>query len=335
MIPDLPIDQPVPLPKCGTWPTSVHLFDQTSADAILAALAAERPLLVQGEPGAGKSQLARAAAVTLNRAFVSQVVHARSEAQDLQWEYDAVSRLGEAQVLGSLRSERSHRSNLTPQQRLAPRRFLCPGPLWWAFGWDSAREHNDDRRTVRRVPEPWHPEPHWQPRDGAVLLIDEIDKAEADLPNSLLETLGNGGFPVPWLDTPVCIPAGTAAPLVIITTNQERELPRAFLRRCLVLTLDLKEGDDLKALLVARGRQHFTVGSQQCVHDDILELVAAQLITDRNDAKDKGFPVPGQAEYLDLLRALDHARGGDPAAQKKLFHRIKNFALKKCQESAG
>jgi len=332
MIPDLSIDQPVPLPKCGTWPAAVHLFDQTSADAILAALAAERPLLVQGEPGAGKSQLARAAAVLLNRAFIPHVVHARSEAQDLHWEFDAVSRLGEAQVLGS---DRSDRSDLSPQQRLAPRRFLCPGPLWWAFGWDSAKGHNDDPGTVRRVPEPWHPDQDWRPRDGAVLLIDEIDKAEADLPNSLLETLGNGGFPVPWLETPVCIPAGTAAPLVIITTNQERELPRAFLRRCLVLTLDLKENDALKALLVKRGRQHFTAGSRQRVHDEILELVAAQLIEDRNDAKDKGFPVPGQAEYLDLLRALDQARGGDPAAQKKLFDRIKNFALKKRQESAG
>ena len=70
------------------------------------------------------------------------------------------------------------------------------------------------------------------------------------------------------------------------------------------------------------------------MHDEILALVAAQLIRDRNDAKAKGFPVPGQAEYLDLLRALDHARPGDTVAQADLFSRIKDFALKKCQESA-
>lgn len=104
MIPDLPVDEPIPLDRCGTWPASVHLFDQQSADAVLAALAAERPLLVRGETGAGKSQLARAAAQALGRLFVSTVVHSRSEAQDLQWEYDAVARLGEAQVLASVPS---------------------------------------------------------------------------------------------------------------------------------------------------------------------------------------------------------------------------------------
>ena len=78
MIPDLPIDEPIPLDRCGTWPAAVHLFDQASADAVLAALAAERPLLVKGEPGAGKSQLARAAAQALGRLFVSTVVHSRT-----------------------------------------------------------------------------------------------------------------------------------------------------------------------------------------------------------------------------------------------------------------
>jgi MoxR-like ATPase len=322
MIPDIPIDEPVPLPRCGTWPDSVHLFDRQSADAILAALAAERPLLVQGEPGAGKSQLARAAAMWLKRAFVAHVVHARSEAQDLQWDYDAVSRLGEAQVLGSVPSR------LTPKARLAPRRFLVPGPLWWAFGWNSAKVQNE-HHSQRRVPEPWQPD-GWQVQDGVVLLIDEIDKAEADLPNSLLETLGNGGFPVPWLAQPVGLAAGDQAPLVVITTNQERELPRAFLRRCLVLNLKLPDDEkELKDLLVARGQRHFPTQFQP----ETLALVAERLIEDRRRAKDLGHPVPGQAEYLDILRALFKARGTDPKAQEELFHRIAGFALCKGQES--
>lgn len=124
MIRDIEITEPVKLPRCGTWGDAVHLFDQPSADALLAALAAGRPLLVQGEPGAGKSQLARAAAAVLGRAFIAYVVHARSEAQDLLWEFDAVARLGEAQVLGALPS------SLSAEQRLDPRRFLTPGPLW-------------------------------------------------------------------------------------------------------------------------------------------------------------------------------------------------------------
>ncbi|WP_295440547.1 AAA family ATPase [uncultured Thiodictyon sp.] len=148
MIPDLPIDTRIELRRCGTWPPSVHLFDVASADAALAALAAERPLLVRGEPGVGKSQLARAAAQVLGRLFVSSVVHSRSEAQDLQWEYDAVARLGEAQVLASVPSA------LTPQERLDPRRYLIPGPLWWVFDWESARRQSAHHSLCKSSPRP-------------------------------------------------------------------------------------------------------------------------------------------------------------------------------------
>ena len=318
MIPDLPINAPISLPACGTWPESVHLFDQQSADAVLAALAAERPLLVRGEPGAGKSQLARAAAQALGRLFVSTVVHSRSEAQDLQWEYDAVARLGEAQVLASVPSE------LTPQERLDPRRFLIPGPLWWAFDWQSAQEQVT-RYSLCKANLPDAPK-GWQPEQGSVLLIDEIDKAEADLPNSLLETLGNGAFPVPWLKDPVGLCAGVPPPLVVITTNEERELPAAFLRRCLVLNLQLpSDPKELVDCLVKRGGEHF---GTDCF-ESVRVLVAEQLVKDRTKARELGRPAPGQAEYLDILRALKNARGSDEAAQIDLFKRIARFALDK------
>ncbi|MDG4597527.1 MAG: MoxR family ATPase [Candidatus Contendobacter sp.] len=318
MIPDLPVDEPIPLDRCGTWPVSVHLFDPQSADAVLAALAAERPLLVRGEPGAGKSQLARAAAQVLKRSFIATVVHSRSEAQDLQWEYDAVARLGEAQVLASVPSE------LTSQERLDPRRFLIPGPLWWAFDWQSAQEQVTKYSLCKANP-PFKPE-GWQPEQGSVLLIDEIDKAEADLPNSLLETLGNGAFPVPWLDAPVGLRAGVPPPLVVITTNEERELPSAFLRRCMVLRLELpKEQDALVAWLVKRGEKHF---GKDCA-ESIRIKVANKLFEDRDRAIQRGLYKPGQAEYLDILRALVQACGPDKAAQEKLFKRIASFALDK------
>ena len=318
MIPDLPVDTRIDLPAWGTWPVAVHLFDEASADAVLAALAAERPLLVQGEPGAGKSQLARAAAQHLKRLFVSTVVHSRSEAQDLQWEYDAVARLGEAHVLASVPSE------LTPQERLNPRRYLIPGPLWWVFDWQSAQDQVKDYSLCKANP-PAAPK-GWQPKDGSVLLIDEIDKAEVDLPNSLLETLGNGAFPVPWLKDPVGLRAGIPPPLVVITTNEERELPAAFLRRCLVLRLELpKESDDLVAWLVRLGKEHF---GDECT-EKVRTLVAEQLVKDRAKAKDLGRPAPGQAEYLDILRALKNARDRDEVAQIELFQRIARFALDK------
>jgi len=322
VIDDIPTDKPVRLDPCGTWPESVHSFDERSADALVAALGARRPLLVQGEPGVGKSQLARAAAAALHRAFISHVVHARSEAQDLQWEYDAVSRLAEAQVIGSTPS------HLTPEARLHPRRFLVPGALWWAFNWTSATEQND-KHSKRRVRPPPHPD-GWQPKDGVVLLIDEIDKADADLPNSLLETLGNGAFPVPWLDEPVGLDPQGKAPLVVVTTNQERELPRAFLRRCMVLRLELPaEPRALEALLVERGAHHF---GNDC-DEEVRTLVARRLIEDRERAKGLGYHLPGQAEYLDCLRALVNARGNDKVAQIALFARIAPYALQKRQDA--
>jgi len=318
MIPDIPVDKRIPLPETGTWPESVHLFDQASADAVLAAIAAERPLLVRGEPGVGKSQLARAAACVLQRAFVATVVHARSEAQDLQWEFDAVARLGEAQVLAAEKSKQD------VQERLDPRKYLTPGPLWWVFDWQSAADQVAEHAHCKIRP-PAAPK-DWIPEQGCVLLIDEIDKAEADLPNSLLETLGNGAFPVPWLEQPVGLRKGAVKPLVVVTTNEERELPAAFLRRCMVLNLALPKDDgELVDLLVKRGGDHF---GKQC-KPKLRKAVAEKLAEDRNKARDLGRPVPGQAEYLDILRALVNARGSDEAAQMELFGRIARFALDK------
>jgi hypothetical protein len=81
--------------------------------------------------------------------------------------------------------------------RLQPARFLSPGPLWWALNWFSAVQQFNDCINPSD-PAPDFPE-GWEPSQGSVILIDEIDKADTDLPNSLLETLGNGDFKVPYL----------------------------------------------------------------------------------------------------------------------------------------
>ena len=101
---------------------SVHIFTEQAAWAIRAALAAQRPSLVRGEPGTGKSQLARAAAEVLGRLFVAEVVDSRSESRDLQWRYDAVGRLGDAQALGA-----SGLSHDEVRQRLEPGNYVSPG----------------------------------------------------------------------------------------------------------------------------------------------------------------------------------------------------------------
>jgi MoxR-like ATPase len=308
--------KPVTLAATGSWPATRHQFDQRSIWAVKAALAAKRPLLVRGEPGTGKSQLARAAAHLLKRAFIFEVVHARSECHDLQYHFDAVARLGEAQMLGTLNKAGDDLKDL-----LDPVRFISPGALWWAFNWDNAKKQFEKSNKAARRPEIPN---NWRPERGTVLLIDEIDKADIDLPNGLLETLGNGAFTVPYLDEAVCVNTKDPAPLVVITTNEERELPAAFIRRCLVLHLSLpKEDQDLIQWLCKRGRVHF---GNRC-SETVRKKAAEQLVKDRHEAKRLTFPPPGQAEYLDILRAVIGIAEKDEKKQLEVLEIIGEFAL--------
>lgn len=303
------------LPAYGSWPASVHQFDEDSLNVLKTALAARRPLLLRGDPGTGKSQLAHAAAVALGRLFVYEVVNAHTESQDLLWKFDAVGRLAEAQTLpaGVTEAER--------KQALDTKRYISPGVLWWALCWQTANAVYQDSQYQLACPE----KPNgWEQSHGSVILIDEIDKANAELPNGLLEILGNNAIEIPWLKTTI---GGKDAvpPLVIITTNEERELPPAFVRRCLVLNMDLpKDEGELESLLVARGRLHF---GEQC-SENIRHKAARQLIIDRNAAKEKGVVPPGQAEYLDMLRALS-VLGKTEAEQQAMLGKIHKFVLRK------
>lgn len=313
-------EQPVKLPKFGSWPQAVHIFNKDSINALQAAAAAQRPLLIRGEPGTGKSQLARAAAVVSKRLFLSVVVNASTECHDLQWQFDAVGRLGEAQTL-------AHISDPEAIKRLQAKHFLSPGPLWWAFDWNSAQlQWNECSNPLSAVPE--HPD-GWQPSVGCVLLIDEIDKADTDLPNGLLETLGNGDFSLPYLGQTVRQAADCPPPLVIITTNEERELPAAFLRRCAVLHLDLpKPKNELIEFLCKRGHVHC---GDDC-SEDVYRKAAEQLVEDRERANKLGLPLPGQAEYLDLMRALRKMAAKNEEKQLELLNSISKFMLKKSSE---
>lgn len=305
----------VVLGSLGNKAEEVHVFDEESVLALNAALAARRPLLVRGEPGVGKSQLARAAASkqVLNCPIVSFVVDASTESRDLLWTFDAVKRLAEAQVGGALKE-----SGEALESRLDPERFFHPGPLWWAFNWKSAR----DQSKLVGDAEPDIPE-FWNPGDGCVVLIDEIDKAESDVPNGLLEALGAGLFHPRGRREKIEIQG--EPPLVIITTNEERVLPDAFVRRCLVLEISLpKTADALRSLLIERGRAHFDGQT----NDEVLELGAEMLVKDRLAAR--STPVPGQAEYLDLIRVVvELCPEGDFGRQKTTLQRVANFVLKK------
>jgi len=301
------------LPAMASWPASVHLFDERQRQALRAAEAAGRPLLVRGDPGVGKSQLAHAAAVAAGRLFLPYVVDSRTEATDLMWRYDAVARLADAHLCGVPGS--------TLARGLAAKHYVQPGPLWWAFDWSGAQH----QCTLLQAPPAPPVQPvGWTPKQGCVVLIDEIDKAEAELPNGLLEALGNGGFHVPLAQTTVRRNSGQPPPLVIITTNEERELPAPFVRRCLVLNLKLPEGEALLSYFVQRGTLHFPELAQQ--HFDVLASAAQLLLQDRAQAREACVYEPGLAEYLDLLRALAQLGGNDPGA---LLSELRNFVYLK------
>ncbi|HIO92008.1 MAG TPA: AAA family ATPase [Leucothrix mucor] len=300
---------PFTLPAVGTWGETQHQFEQESIDALETAYLAGRPLLIRGETGSGKSQLARAVAHVWERLFLSEVVNSRSESQDLHYRFDAVARLADAQAANVLLDADDKKDKDKVKAYLNPLKYLTPGILWWVFDWQSASEvyqtegHKGKAKKKPRLCNTKDEEKTWQASDGAVILIDEIDKAETDLPNDLLETLGNGAFNVPWIDESICMQAQNP-PLVIITTNDERELPAAFVRRCVVLDLNPpkynEDNNDLLAWLCGRGEVHF---AKKC-SDETRQNAASLLIKNRNKAEEKGVSPAGQAEYLDLLRVL-------------------------------
>jgi MoxR-like ATPase len=284
---------------------------------------------------------------------VSYVVDSRTESRDLLWYFDAVARLADAQLFGALGGigvrldrpgapveDREQRAASEPhtavrgmdaleavaRERLAVSRYVQPRALWWAFDWRSAE------RQARSVGVQWPIQPdEGDPRSGVLVLIDEIDKAESDVPNGLLEALGAGSFTPLGRNDPVT--AVGEPPLVIITTNEERTLPDAFLRRCLVLHLRLPEKrEELVRHLMSRAAAHFPK-----VQEQVLRRAAELLVADREKARrEHWLPLPGQAEYLDLVRAVAALSSGDGRKRltpEQIMDRVEGFVLKKHPEA--
>ena len=334
-VPEIDWQTPVKLVDRPGLAEQYHLFDADSKLAILAALAARRPLLVRGEPGVGKTQLASAAAYVLKRPLVTKVVDSRTESRDLLWEFDAIMRLADAQIAAVFLSKPENPmtpveagSPLSPtsaddlKNRLAVGNYVRPGPLWWAFNWTDANQQAARTKT----PTPIY-DPPADPRNGCVVLIDEIDKAESDVPNGLLEALGSGRFTPLGQTKPVEVQG--EPPLVVITTNEERILPNAFVRRCLVLELKLPaEGSGLTEHLIARAEVHFPDRAKDS--KPLFKQAAELLVRDRKNARERNvLPLPGQAEYLDLLRAVFHLERESGAKPEETLEKVARYAVRK------
>ena len=315
--------------------------------AIRAAIAARRPLLVRGEPGTGKTQLAWAAAAMLKRPLLTFTVDSNTESRDLLWEFDAVQRLAEAQVVAKTEKDPNKL-----RDEIEVKKFLRPGPLWWAFDWDGAQDQFPNEKPPAIMPV----DGNWTAADGVVILIDEIDKAESNVPNGLLEALGMREFTPRGFSNAVRQNECNEPPLIVITTNEERALPFAFVRRCLVTELKVPETENAEGFIefmAARGEAHFgeaakimiqTENDEQPADQDnvnsepidvpLTRAAAKVLLGDRREAiRKQEFPRPGLAEYLDFVRAIVNFNvdrsPDDHRSPQDVFEQIQSFVFNK------
>jgi MoxR-like ATPase len=216
--------------------------------AVNAAITLQRPLLVKGEPGTGKTVLAEEIAKSLGKKLITWSIKSTTRAQQGLYEYDAVSRLRDSQ-LGDARVHDIAN-------------YIVKGKLWEAFEDESA----------------------------PVLLIDEIDKADIEFPNDLLQELDRMEFFV--YETQETIRA-TNRPIVIITSNNEKELPDAFLRRCFFHYIRFPDAETMAEIVAV----HFP---------DIQKRLVSEALNLFYDMRDVGGlkKKPSTSELLDWLKLL-------------------------------
>ena len=228
--------------------TSAYIATDDLKMAVNAAVTRERPILIKGEPGTGKTQLAIEVASALGKPLLEWHIKSTTKAQQGLYDYDAVARLRDSQ----LGDDRVH--------DIA--NYIVPGKLWEAFESDV------------------------QP----VLLIDEIDKADIEFPNDLLQELDRMEFFV--YETKQMVKARTR-PIIIITSNNEKELPDAFLRRCFFHYIKFPDKETMEQIV----NVHFPNLKKELLKE---ALQAFYKVRDVRGLKKK----PSTSELLDWIKLL-------------------------------
>ncbi len=285
-----------------------YVYGDELIRAVRVALATGRPLLLRGAPGSGKTTLAKSVAAELGADYYQEVVTSRTEARDLQWRFDAIMRLADTQLEG--RRERVKQSA----------NYVEPKALWWGFDPISAaaRGGGADQLAADPLPGGSSVDRH------AVVLIDEIDKAEPEVANDLLEPFDGRGFTVAETGASV---APLRSVFLVVTTNDERDLPAAFLRRCVVHEL----GRPSAAVLAKIARSHLgTALDDAGVHEMIGKVMALA-----KDARAARLRAPGTAEFLDALGAVAALRPeSDDAGERDAIARLALWKHKTPQQDA-
>ena len=291
---------------------SLYLLDEPLRLAVQVAVATGRPLLLTGDPGSGKSSLAAYLAARLGWRYYERVITGRTEASDLLYQFDTVRKLGDA--AGSRR-------------KLDDRRYVEPGVLWHALDPEGAK-----RRTGTPLAQGADVN-RGRSKHHAVVLIDEIDKADPEVPNALLVPLGSGRFPVPETQDEVRMvtPAtrkkqALAAPwLLVITSNGERELPPAFVRRCVTHQLASPTAARLETIAEAHAERDGLV--LDAVEKRRIRDLAAQAVRIRDELRQANRKGAGTAEFLDAVRASREL--GIGPAQTTAWERLLALTLSK------
>jgi MoxR-like ATPase len=306
---------------------AVYVYEPRLKLAVDVALATGRPLLIEGEPGSGKSSLAAYAARNLGWRYYEHVVSSRTRASDVLWRFDSVRRLADSQA------------RATGGAPLNDYDYVEPGVLWWVFDRGSARRRGAPDGSAATAVEQYADVNSRRSDRGCVVLLDEIDKADPDLPNALLVPLASRRFIVSETGTEVRYelpgPDGhdsrsggpAEGPLIIITTNQERELPPAFLRRCVVHRLRFP-ASRLVEIAERHARAEGVVPDQR--DREAVSRIAERVVELRKEATARGERPAGTAEFLDAVRAFRTLR--PDGLESRAWEVIERLTLRKHED---